>query len=456
VESKSKIAAMKLNSLWISKPNVWIGIFGAIYLAVLPMSGTIALRKVSLLLVLLILSWQFFKTKSVPQFALAVVLWAVYLIFFPLIATDSEMAWKSLGKQWGMGLLAMVAGAGVATRLASTRWGGSFYLGVLSCVTILVYLGFITVQVCNTSFIPWGYWGRETHHADLGYAACQAVLLLMASVVASKKPTKYAAWVLIVACLFATALARSRAGLAFAVFAGAMVLLTAVLSRTSIKKGPVFLGLGALLLMGCLVLGVAAKNDPRWMYMESNIVAGFLGDALQLQCEGTASVEGQIKSMYGTSDLADRAISSVKDGDGSRVVVLRAGTQLALEHPWGSDGSRQAYKKLLRLHCPQPDSHMAHAHNGWVDTALAIGWLGVLLYLWVFIHYIRTGYKALHSSTQVNEWAIVLVTLSVFWIVRAFTDSVFRDHMFEMQGFVLSYAYFAHRATQTKTSLHTA
>jgi O-antigen ligase len=345
----------------------------------------------------------------------------------------------------------MVAGAGVATRVASTRWGGSFYLGVLSCVTIVVYLGFIAVQAWHISSIPWGYWGRETHHADLGYAACQAVLLLMASVVASKKSYKYAAWVLIVACLFATALARSRAGLAFAVFAGAMVLLTAALSRTTVKKSSLFWGLGGLLLASGLVLGVAAKNDPRWTYMESNVVAGWLGDALQLQCEGTASVQAQIKSMYGTGDLAERAISSVKDGDGSRVVLLRAGTQLALEHPWGLDGSRQAYKKLLREHCPQPDSYMAHAHNGWVDTALAIGWVGVLLYLWVFMHYIRTGYSALHASTQVNEWAIVLVTLSVFWMIRAFTDSVFRDHMFEMQGFVLSYAYFALRATHGAT-----
>jgi hypothetical protein len=38
-------------------------------------------------------------------------------------------------------------------------------------------------------------------------------------------------------------------------------------------------------------------------------------------------------------------------------------------------------------------------------------------------------------------------------MVRAFTDSVFRDHMFDMQCFVLSYAYFALKATQAK-SLH--
>jgi hypothetical protein len=234
-----------------------------------------------------------------------------------------------------------------------------------------------------------------------------------------------------------------------------MVLLTTALSRATVKKTPIFLGLGGLLLASALVLGVAAKNDPRWIYMESNIVVGWLGDALQLQCEGTSSVEAQVKAMYGDGDIAERAILHLKDGDGTRVVLMRAGTQLVLEHPFGLDGSRQAYKTLLHLKCPQADSYMAHAHNGWVDTALAIGWLGVLLYLWVFIHYIRTGYKALHASTQLNEWAIVLVTLSVFWMVRAFTDSVFRDHMFEMQGFVLSYAYFALRATKAK-ALHTA
>lgn len=449
---------MKLNSVWVFNPNVWLGVFGAIYLAVLPMSETIALRNVSLLLVLLILSWQFFKSKSVPPFALAVILWAVYLVLFPLIATDSAVAWRSLGEQWGMGLLAMVAGAGVASRLATTRWGGSFYLGALSCVTIVVYLGFIAVRAWNTSAIPWGYWGRETHHADLGYAACQGVLLLMASLVANKKSPKFVVLVLVLVCLVGTALARSRAGLAFGVFAGVMVLLTAALSRTTMKKTHIFLGLGGLLLASAMVLGIAAKNDPRWTYMKSNIAAGWLGDALQIQCEGTASVQAQIKSIHGTGDLAERAISSVKEGDGSRVVLLRAGTQLALEHPWGSDGSRQAYKKLLRQHCPEADRNIAHAHNGWVDTALAIGWLGVLLYLWVFMQYIRTGYKALHESAQVNEWAIVLVTLSIFWVIRAFTDSVFRDHMFEMQGFVLSYAYFAlratNRATQAKT-LHT-
>ena len=83
---------------------------------------------------------------------------------------------------------------------------------------------------------------------------------------------------------------------------------------------------------------------------------------------------------------------------------------------------------------------MAHTHNGWIDTILALGWVGGALYLMVFSYFFVTGYTYLRSSTHINEWAIVLVALAVFWILRGLVDSVFKDHMLEMQGFVLAYA----------------
>ena len=46
----------------------------------------------------------------------------------------------------------------------------------------------------------------------------------------------------------------------------------------------------------------------------------------------------------------------------------------------------------------------------------------------------------LRDNSELSEWALVLIALSIFWMLRAWTDSVFRDHMFEMQGFVLAYA----------------
>lgn len=130
----------------------------------------------------------------------------------------------------------------------------------------------------------------------------------------------------------------------------------------------------------------------------------------------------------------------MKNGDAARVVVLRAGIALASHNPWGSDGSRLAYQNLLREQCSQPVILMAHTHNGWIDTILALGWAGGALYWVVLSYFFVTGYTYLRSSNHLNEWAIVLVALSLFWILRGATDSVFKDHMLEMQGFVLAYA----------------
>jgi hypothetical protein len=75
--------------------------------------------------------------------------------------------------------------------------------------------------------------------------------------------------------------------------------------------------------------------------------------------------------------------------------------------------------------------------------------VGAILYLVVLVNFIRIGYKNIRNAdNELNVWAVVLFSLSIFWIIRAFTDSVYRDHMFEMQGFVLAYAYTA--LSQTK------
>jgi O-antigen ligase len=189
--------------------------------------------------------------------------------------------------------------------------------------------------------------------------------------------------------------------------------------------------------------GLAFKEDARWHTLSDKLAAGMLGDAIQIECEGTASIEAKILDSHGADVSSTQLIDAVRDGDGARVVLLRAGLQLALKHPWGSDGSRQAFKTLLREECLHPALVMAHAHNGWIDTMLAIGVTGAALYLGVLLELCRRACVSLKKDGIENQWALVLLTLSVFWIIRGFTDSVFRDHMLEMQGFVLTFALVA-------------
>lgn len=426
----------------------WIGLFAACYLAVLPMADTIALRNVALLALLLCLGWHFRKSRPSLHWPLPLLLWVIYLLVFTLIADSSATALESLQGQWGMGVLAMLAGAGVAAIFYNKNKGAAFYLGLVSAAPILVHLSLFAWKIWETLSIPWGYWGRETHHADLGYAAGQSVVLLAAAIVADEsKRTRLLATAMIIACLLSTALAHSRAGLGFSLIGGLLVVGVSFAASSSYRQKQVFVRLIGLVSVGALVLTMAVKNDVRWGNMTSELAAGFYGNAIQLECEGTASIEPQIFANYG--DQSPRIITSVEYGDGSRVVVLRAGIALALKHPWGSDGSRQGFQKLLRQECANPAISMAHTHNGWLDTVLALGWIGATLYLAVLLYFFKKGAAHLLPESGLKEWGLVLVALSAFWILRGFTDSVFRDHMLEMQGFVLAFALVASRS-QTK------
>ena len=424
----------------LSDSALWTGFFAAVYLAVLPMADTIALRNVALLALLVCLAWQFSRIRPSFRLGLPILLWMAYLLIFPAIATDHGVALRSLEGQWGRGILAMLAGAGTALVLRDRNTGTSFHFGLASAWTLLVFLSLVAWKALQTGQIPWGYWGRESHHADLGYAAGQTVVLLTATLLAGQK--RYRPWaLLLVACaLISPALAYSRAGLAFAILGGLLVFLAVVLTQAGTTRRYVLAGMAVLLLASLAVIGVAVKVDPRWQEMTVKFAAGFLGDPIQIECKGTASIEAEIAERYGPPERAQRVIMAVRDGDGARMVILRAGLELAYKHPWGLDGSRQSFQKLLRQECAAPVLDMAHAHNGWVDTALAIGWAGALLYLWVLLYFCVQGFIRLRSHFELNEWALLLIALSIFWILRAWTDSVFRDHMFEMQGFVLAYA----------------
>jgi energy-coupling factor transporter transmembrane protein EcfT len=268
--------------------------------------------------------------------------------------------------------------------------------------------------------------------------------LVASIVVGPKKSMRTLAIAVVIGCFLSTALAHSRAGLAFSLIGSLFVLIISATAGAKLRRKQIFFSSLGVVVLGILLLAMAAKNDVRWRNMTSELVAGFHGNAIQLQCEGTAAIESEIASNDG--DQSRRLISSLQYGDGSRIVVLRAGIDLAFEHPLGSDGSRQAFQKLLRQVCANPVISMAHTHNGWLDTVLALGWIGGLLYLWVLGFFIKQGLSHRHHESGLNEWAIVLVALSAFWILRGFTDSVFRDHMLEMQGFVLAFAFVAYRS----------
>ena len=126
--------------LKVEESTFWVSFFGACYLASLPMSGTIALRNVSLVALCVGLAWVTLKHRSSVQWPIPIMLWAAYLLLFPFISNDPSIAAHSLMSQWGRGLLAMLAGAGVASLLFKRTQGSACFLGILSLGPMITLL----------------------------------------------------------------------------------------------------------------------------------------------------------------------------------------------------------------------------------------------------------------------------------------------------------------------------
>lgn len=448
------------------------------FVAALPIPHTIALRHALLLLLLAAVAAGQPDWRSLGRGAWPLFLWAGYLAAFPLLAETPGAVGDAM-PPWIVGLLVLLAGAGAGQRLGDGQALDCFKLGAISSFPLILHLalalglwlglvplGFgawghdLPAALRNGDFgslaaFPWGYWGIELHHADLGYAALQSLVLLAAAAFAGRErrqrpiATLAAILALAVACLSSLLVARGRAGLVFALAAAlATPLLALACSRPAGKPLPLRKALlGGLALAATALLG-AAHTDSRWEAMGTRLLHGFYGDPVTLFCAGPEAFAEQLRREK--PELPAAAIAEIAaqaaDGDGARIQLLRLGVRLVLDHPLGIDGSKQAFQTALKQRCDHPAIVMAHAHNGWLDTFLALGWAGGFLYLAVLVFFLRAGWRHLRSHGQANEWALVLTALSALWIVRGLVDSVYRDHMLQMQAVVLAFAWARLRA----------
>lgn len=470
------------------------------YLAVLPMSNTIALR--NLLLFALVCSvlvftsfWRsrleislFTGSRHVP---LIVVLWIVFLSLFPLWAVQTDVAWQNLRGQWIQSIFAWIVGFG-AVLLLGKRGPSIWALALASAFPLAVHLllyiaawgGILTgdfytnpsiasvwtafgrelnsdvAMTWNWQSIPSVFLGIEPMHGNLGYAACQSIVLFSACFCVDwRDKNKYRLWgasLFIVLCFVSLFIAQSRGAILFGLF---MLLNAAVIyfykcSEISTIKVPKqeknkwhILKIGAAATIGLLLIAVfqSIRHQERWYSMADKVEIGLLSEnPLNLLCNGVSSqVEAKIRERFADRDPAyiQVLLDGLKGQDGGRILLMRVGIDLVLENPRGLDGSMHSYQKLIKEKCGhEPTLYFSHAHQGWIDLALALGWIGVLLFAWMMIYFFRMGLSNMKILVT-RPWAIALFLISTFWIFRGFADEVYREHYLQMQGLMLAYLF---------------
>lgn len=465
------------------------------YLAILPMAETIALRNL-LLFVLLVTGvawvvagrryWGLYEAVPLPLLA-----WGGFMILFPIWAVQPEVALINLKGQWGLSIAAWFVGfTGVlllgrdGLRLWDLVYASVFLVGVHLLLTLLAWIGLLgtlktsdmpwseiggallatlggqTPGGWHTQPFPWGFRGFDPMHGNLGYTASQAIALLTASFFLVPRDSarggtvKAAAGIAI--CFFSIVVANSRGAVLFSLgilfLAGLAYLLRIRQPAARRGRGPSMssqvrlarwsvLGLCVALV---IVLAQSFYKDSRWHSMFDKARAGFLlEDPVAFICEGLSpQARDRLRDRLGIQDEAYlAAVTSGLDGDGGRVVLMRVGLQLLMQQPFGLDGSRHSYKKIMEERCGhRPVFEFAHAHQAWIDTSLALGWAGALLYAFALGYFALAGWQALRDEQQ-RPWAFALFLMSVFWILRGFADSVYREHYLQMQALLLACLY---------------
>lgn len=475
-----------------------------LFLAVLPISETIALRNLVLLSLTLACMWIGVKKLSheglgmgrmVHALPLLWWTWVVYLLLFPLWAAEPSEAWRNLAGHWGESILAWCAGfalffvaKGKRPGLLIMAFTASAPVWIHLGLVLMVWLGLFQNSIVSSGGVPWselghhlsslaawpgiqpfpwGFRGIEPMHGNIGYPACVGIAFFAAygfTVNSSKTRSKYLVLALgLMGCFASVLIANSRGAFLYGLLILLAVGLLSYLLRTKNPhlaqtgsmidhKKTVFFFVLILIGLGALQLLVrqSVERDPRWGLMVDRVQVGLMAqDPVDVLCHNVSKeLEQKIRQKFGSRGDAyvEDLLAGLRTQDGGRILLMRAGWQLAVEHPLGLDGSRLSYQKLIEQRCGgAPALHFSHAHQGWLDTAMAIGWVGVGILFLLYAHLMLIGWRARHCP-EARPWAVGLLLVAAFWLLRGFADSVYREHFLQIQAFVLAYLYLSVRA----------
>jgi hypothetical protein len=468
------------------------------YLALLPISGMIALRNFVLLILVIfttvVIFHYFLKNnfdvlyfKKIAPWLLFV--WCIYLLLFPLISIQSDVAWQNLRGQWSQSMLAWIVGMGIVVSL-SNNGPSVFSLALASSVPLLLHLslaffswvGLLNIgqsttidlifKIDNWNFgfyrnldwlikpFPMGFRGIEPMHGNLGYTACQAIALFGVSFGVAWRDRDRSmlikAGLAIVICFSSILVAYSRGAVVYALFILVFLIYLFVfkcklkrVADISVKKKSFsilsfFLG-GVTIFLIVITAFNAFEKDERWHSMFDKVKIGYVSkNPLDILCNGvTQEIEDEVNQNFLNRDSVYRKvlIDGLKMQDGGRVLLMRAGFDLMIRNPIGLDGSRYSFQKLLREKCGhEPVLQFSHSHQGWLDLGMALGWIGVFLYAALLLYFLFYGLSNLKNS-QSMPWALAISLISSFWLLRGFADSVYREHYLQMQAVLLAYLY---------------
>jgi hypothetical protein len=369
------------------------------------------------------------------------------LIHWLFFSTNHRIAFDNFRAEWMHFILFSVIGGGLGL-IIGKNYNVRYmlvYLGVAFSIPLFIHLFLFFLKIYEQKVLFSGFVGISETHGPLAYASLQASILFFTYLIYQTRNNLEKALIglLILICLISPLVASSRGGIGF-------VILTLIFIYTLhcfLKPGPSItpqkkvIGIISVLLISLVTYLSAAKLDPqRWNGGISRIADGLRENPINVFCTGKSFTSNNLeKNSIDLDKDQSVGIELAFDGDVSRVLVGRAGIILAAKNPLGFDGSKNGYQLAIFSECGKvPALTISNAHNGWIDTSLALGIPGALLLLIVFLRYAKVGWTEGHNDSEVTPFAIALFASTSLWLLRGLVDSTLRDQMLEIQAFIFA------------------
>ena len=359
-------------------------------------------------------------------------LYAALIVWMLVVAVViSDETWASLRDiraEWLPATLCLAVGIGAGLALSGAPAGGNNY-AVRAVFWGLVFHAVLQLiaaawYLAVDGRLPRHFVGISDHRAYVTYTNALALAMLIAEAVAAAFQnrrylglSRTAFPVIYGVLLLSTFASAARNGvivflLLTIVGAGILLFLNQKRFRGN-RFGLMVVGGLLVVLLGAW-LGI--KSDPRWQRIFATIPVAW-------DIDSTAHWRNPF--VPGRPKVADGG--KVDISVYLRVALARVAWRYLLEHPLGTDTTREALKELVTSE--YPNAIVAHSHNSYLDLGLATGFPGLLLwvaFLFALAWYGLRSYRETHSP-----YAMALILVVLGYLLRGGLDSIFRDHMIE-------------------------
>jgi O-antigen ligase len=181
----------------------------------------------------------------------------------------------------------------------------------------------------------------------------------------------------------------------------------------------VLLACGVIAFVGAIV---GLRAEPRW--------ASFVATAPVAW--DTARNRKWLQGEHDESNMPlTAAAKPVEPSAYFRIAYLKEGVKLLAEHPWGTRVGRDAFR--LGIRDKYGVGGMSHAHNGFLDVGVSLGFPGVVLWIAFMGSIVYFAWRTATLPGVGLRAALVLVVAS--FAARTCLDATLRDHV--LQEFML-------------------